>query len=337
VKIDLLKNVIAIFAIILVIQTCGRKRQIMEHSLTPGLSLFELTDSSFISYVYSISSSGKSKLFLDDYKDNRIIKLDDSLKELMTFGIRGRGPGEFMGAYYLQVWNDSVFCIDDEGMRMLVFDKNGNYLREFPIPRVDKQFAIDSAENFYFSTPGFAKPISVYDNNGNKKRSFGTWYYKGKTFRETRARNFRHLVITNNKLISVSVSDPIIEIYSLNGIVENKINLSEYPFISDRIRFAKNENIKSQANRESTYILFDDITCCDSTLMCTIVDGHKKCNKVLVIQIHDNNLYPVEILHLHNRGGGKIGWITSICKTNQFLYLTTYSGVINRYYMPKLR
>ena len=329
------KKILFISLLIIFFQGCGKKVDLKETTLIPDLSVGQLSDSTFIYDVYSIIPN-KKLIYLDDYKNNRIIKLDDSLQGLITFGRSGKGPGEFTGAFYLQIWKDSIYCIDDGGMKMLVFDRDGNYAREFFIPRVMKQFAIDSLGNFYFSTPELTEPITVYDNIGNKIKGFGTLYYNGRTSRETRARNFRHLLISGNRLIAVGVSEPIIEIYNLNGKVINKINLSDYPYIENRISYAKEEIKKDQNNRDATYILFDDVTVYNNELMCTIVDGNKKCNKILVVKIDKDNLIPTEIITAKNKSGNTLGWITSICATKQFLYLTTYNGFINRYYLNEV-
>jgi len=70
-------------------------------------------------------------LYVADTRNNRVQKLDEYGKAVVTFGKYGEGDGEFHGPKGMAVDDNYIYVSDTGNNRVQIFDKNGKYLTKF--------------------------------------------------------------------------------------------------------------------------------------------------------------------------------------------------------------
>ncbi|CAN5763905.1 hypothetical protein BH23THE1_BH23THE1_14790 [soil metagenome] len=80
---------------------------------------------------WQIEISQDGRIFVLDIQTNHVLifGLDGNL--IHRFGGQGRGPGEFIGARYLQISDNKVYIIDINLLRINVFNHSGEFLQAF--------------------------------------------------------------------------------------------------------------------------------------------------------------------------------------------------------------
>ncbi len=69
----------------------------------------------------------------DGYGNSRVVKLSPDGKPILSWGKRGRGPGEFDIPHCLAIDEQGLIYVADRGNnRIQVFDENGGFLAEWP-------------------------------------------------------------------------------------------------------------------------------------------------------------------------------------------------------------
>src|SRR5699024_6159510 len=88
-----------------------------------SLAIDQLSDSSFFCNVTSIDYKD-GKYYISDYERGNIFVLDKQLNLINTLGIKGKGPGELLGASQLFVHSaDSVLIYNDGKKSIELFDQ----------------------------------------------------------------------------------------------------------------------------------------------------------------------------------------------------------------------
>jgi len=96
--------------------------------LRPDNYKFQLSDSTYFSWAWNIHSN-KDYYFIGDYENTRVLQLDKKLNLVNSFGKRGKGPSEFLGAGSVFVNKDTLIAYDDGGSRFHYFDvNNGDFI-----------------------------------------------------------------------------------------------------------------------------------------------------------------------------------------------------------------
>jgi DNA-binding beta-propeller fold protein YncE len=116
----------------------------------------------------------KGNVYVCDFANNRIQKLDTKLAPLAAWGRHGSAPGEFKDPCGVALGpGDFVFVADTWNSRVQVFDAQGKYLREwtgnFFGPR---GVAVDRNGKVYVSDTGNSRVIR-FDAEGNKELEIG--------------------------------------------------------------------------------------------------------------------------------------------------------------------
>lgn len=227
----------------LLLAACSNKKEAQKPiSLEPVKSVSELNDSTFIANVGTMKFAD-NQLFLSLYlADNlpMILLLEPDLDLLGRIDRIGRGPGEFTAVLDMSIVNDSLYLYDDRQAKILVYDLNNNFIREVRLPEASGfDMVVDNRSQIFLSTPNRTYPITKFNAHGQKVTAFGnkTISEDSRQFR----RNSRFLFIHNDKLLAIGRSEPVLEIYSLEGQFISKAKIAP-PVLHESITRTKKEN-----------------------------------------------------------------------------------------------
>jgi DNA-binding beta-propeller fold protein YncE len=67
----------------------------------------------------------------DGYGNSRVLKFDKYGRPLLGWGMKGTGPGQFDTPHTIAVDGDLVYVGDRENARIQIFDRNGQFLRQW--------------------------------------------------------------------------------------------------------------------------------------------------------------------------------------------------------------
>ncbi len=118
----------------------------------------DLGNGQFLFNPYSITVDAEDNLYVFDDLQTKIFKFDKDLKYVTTFGKRGEGKGEIIcdqGYCHvvLNVGGDGNLYVNvNQAKTILVFDKNGEFLRRFKYNEVIDKPQADESGNIIFST-----------------------------------------------------------------------------------------------------------------------------------------------------------------------------------------
>ncbi|MHA1233121.1 MAG: 6-bladed beta-propeller [Candidatus Helarchaeota archaeon] len=122
----------------------------------------------------------KKWIFIADFKNSRILRLNKDLSEYIQIGKKGLGPGELINPSNIFVKNDTIYIVS--GTQVHVFDLMGKYKRTIKFPvRLYYGIAINSKYHFFVGNvkAEIAKHtkhiISEFDKYGYFNNSFGEY------------------------------------------------------------------------------------------------------------------------------------------------------------------
>jgi hypothetical protein len=79
---------------------------------------------------FDIDSEGNIYAFMRQSNENFIFKFDQNGSFITSFGRKGDGPGELRYAFYLRVDFQENITISEPRRKLIIYDKNGNYLKQ---------------------------------------------------------------------------------------------------------------------------------------------------------------------------------------------------------------
>lgn len=138
--------------------------------------ILEETTNSLLSDIVHIKEL-KSDLYVSDNKHIVIYRFSENGKFLNSIGKQGRGPGELLTVLDFQVDESSVWVMDL--YKFVVFDHEGNFLREFAKPVISFDFIHDNDSNYFIYSINSSKwpQIIVKDSLFNTLASFSPIHY----------------------------------------------------------------------------------------------------------------------------------------------------------------
>jgi len=69
----------------------------------------------------------------DGYGNSRVLKFDKYGRPLLGWGMKGTGPGQFDTPHTIVIDGDLVYVGDRENARIQIFDRNGQFLRQWSL------------------------------------------------------------------------------------------------------------------------------------------------------------------------------------------------------------
>lgn len=205
---------------------------------------------------------GGDGFYVADQQNSTLLQLDFDLKPHLQYGQKGTGPGEFQGVGHIALFNNSLYAFNHGSQHINVFDKEGSFQNQISLPStlIMTRFFVRQGLLF-ISTPTAEKPITIFDSKGDVIRQFGT-YTVGESFREKRARNYKHLLpfqfSEGEGVVAVSMTEPMIELFSVSGELIKRRHFEKNAFLFNRLQFQRAEYKQDHRNKESSYGLFID-------------------------------------------------------------------------------
>lgn len=105
-------------------------REIVVHESTEFVS----TASELLSFTFDMTVDPEGRLHVLDWQESRITVFGQGGEHLYTFGQPGSGPGELRRAAALWIYGDTVYVADFGNGRVQLWDREGEYLDQLPLP-----------------------------------------------------------------------------------------------------------------------------------------------------------------------------------------------------------
>src|SRR5712692_6877304 len=111
----------------------------------------------------------------DGYVNTRVVKFDKNGKYLMTWGTKGKGPGELDLPHSIAIdAKRRLYVADRSNSRIQIFDENGKYLDEWRNVRSPYDIMM-TADQHLWVADGVSNKFLKYDLNGKLLYSWGTY------------------------------------------------------------------------------------------------------------------------------------------------------------------
>jgi len=276
-----------------------------------------------VQFVSVKLSCTESNLIATDGQTNRVHQLDyETLHVLKSVGKEGKGPEEFNGIYYFDSYDGDLYVSDAGNQGIHVLNENNLEYESFIPGRLSgTRFSVQSG-SIYSAAPfvdddSIFQMISLEDNDS---------YYFGESNESLiPRRNYYHVLANNTRLFAVSLTEPEVEIYGLDGSLIQKVRLRDEPLLSETLQYA-NQFYRDPGNSSSAVILFQDATLINDHLIVNVLNHRQESNvksttyNNYVVLGFDGNVLQKTGAFRTNMGEG--GVTSSFCVNENRLYST---------------
>jgi DNA-binding beta-propeller fold protein YncE len=146
-------------------------------------------------------------LYIIDQGRTRVARFDPASEQFIVWGTSGDGDGQINEATGITVGDNLVFVADAMNNRIQVFDLNGNFVRQWPVPVWEKYGAhypdvvFDEVAGRLYVTSGRTNEVLSFSSNGdqleNIKPTPGTALENPSTLCISQTKDRRRLLILN--------------------------------------------------------------------------------------------------------------------------------------------
>jgi hypothetical protein len=241
----------------------------LQEEFSINMDSIDLVEKGFTEvHSFDVDSEGNIYVVCVNNDGNLIYKFDNNGSFVKSFARSGQGPGEFVYCSYFRI-NSRDELIVTGNFKIIIFDKDGNYLREIKITLGSTSGTMLENGNYLFKDSPRPKKeksgemicsLSLYDPEFNKIKELDKIRYPDPGFQEIKGIYYKILwSIENDRIFTASQErDYEIYIYDFNGNLLRKIrkkyqkispsdeykakykeNLGEnmYQFLKDRLSF----------------------------------------------------------------------------------------------------
>ena len=229
------------------------------NSVNPVKRIESFNDSVFMFFVSDIIQNG-SNIYISDFKSNQLLQLDTNLQLKRLVKKIGKGPGDFNGIIQMTTSNSNLYALDDGNRRINIYNKDLKYEHQIDISPHAPILSVFAAnnENIFISPLRYNKfPIVRINIQNGSTLNFGE-IISNDLF-DPEISNPRHLILTNNKIIAISVVYPIIETYTLNGKLLSKNNFDSLETFVQYFKQLKKDISNNKQLNNRTVDLFKDV------------------------------------------------------------------------------
>lgn len=139
-----------------------------------GILPLEMTERSMLSDIMKIRVYDERIFLLSGYTNTKLMVFDKEGKFVAEVGRRGRGPQEHieLGNFEIDPTRNELILLDREGLKLLIFDFDGNFRQEVKIPTAPECAGRLSNGNFVLVYTGYQIKLNDYyvlvicDENG---------------------------------------------------------------------------------------------------------------------------------------------------------------------------
>lgn len=289
-------------------------------------------DEHFFNRIRDIEFYDGKFYFITSSSQNVIYCLRNDYQVEYAFGKEGHGPSEFIDATKFCINEDTVFIADAGKIKMLSYRVDGKFIQERNLTDQyysQNNFAVDALGNFFAASPLNEFPLAMVNRASNEMvKSFGsriTHSYEDDDFINNRF----HIHKSDSFLISISTTNPIINVYDLFGIQRDEVEIPAN-LVKSRISFKQKEISKNPEKKRFEYILNYDTYIYNDELYILICENIEEsgftCNKIAVFGSINSVLKLKTIIQLPGKvyeafclNSEKIVAYESITNTVQFL------------------
>jgi len=314
--------------VIVIIISCNKNEKSQKTiNIKPDTTISKINDSILFSSNITNLTIDSGLIMMNDSKLQRVIVINKDYNSKFILGKRGRGPKEFthISGTPLLIENKFIYVFDQGKRKFKVFSaKNGKYKASFKYPIEDIiLFDIDKGTNghIFSSSHLTSKPIIKFDNTGNILQKFGK-FLPSENEKHKKAINYRHIVTTNeNKIITVFLSKPRIEIFNRDGkLLKQYIFKNYFNFFLQRVK----NRIKKNPSKYKYAIhhLFEDTYYYKNKLYLLYWGdyNHPSANEVAVFKFHPRkNLLSFKKVFKLKTKSGKAHFTTIGIENNEII------------------
>lgn len=246
----------------------------------------------------------EGNVYLSDTIETKIFKTTQDGLFRSSFGQQGPGPGEFELINNMLIANNRLYVSDEMRYRLSIFDLRGTFIRaaQLNLP-ISFNFTVDKNERFYVATPYDEQPMAILDAQGKLEKHFGEHHFFSDIPSETQSRNIRSLFMNDSQLLVVSLAEPYLERYNLEGeqvgFYEIK-NPAIRRMVADRDRFFETN---PQKRNNATIFLFGDAIFNDGMLYLLFWNreenlSRKTSRDILVVDCRNESFEEVKVIRL---------------------------------------
>lgn len=201
-------------------------------------------------HIDDLCCDDEGNLYVTDSGWNKIFKFSPEGKFLGSFGREGQGPGEFLvspGRGQLNIsfgQNGFIYVVDSGNWRLSVFNKKGQFLRQFPWPKfLYDSVSVNSKGDIIIISREGNHIIKCYNSNFRLKTKFlpAKWHFHfplikppGKMFqRYVSDRNLQKELTREGKLVVLSNLALKIFVFNQKFKLENEFEINNKVFLID--------------------------------------------------------------------------------------------------------
>ena len=273
-------------------------------TLEVNRKIISLGDSTYFGLISEIEYNNSS-LYLSDFTNSQVLKLDKNYNLQKIIGRPGDGPGEIRGALGLNIDQSNIFVLDDEHQKLKIYNHDGSfsYQTERLMPQ-NGNFIIHNSTLIGSRYDESNLPIFSYNLKDTLPiKYFGTHVRQLNGINVQKPRNF-NLEQWKNKIIAVCETDPVVETYDFEGRLLGSLDLKNLEYFKDYIKKIK---VDQEKNQSGVYSFLYHPVISNNKLYISIVGYNRKrkreeSNHILVCDLTDNQIVPLELFELNNEG-----------------------------------
>ena len=147
-------------------------------------------------------------------------------------------------------------------------------------------------------------------------------------------RNYHHALANDSRLVAVSLTEPNVKIYELNGTLIQTVSLEDEPLLSETVNYTT-QFYRDPGNSNSAVIMFQDATLIGDTLIVNVLNHKQESNSktttynnYIVYKLDEDSLQKTAAFRT-NIGGR--GVTSSFCVNENLLYSTGGANQLDIY------
>lgn len=226
--------------------------------------------------ILSVAVDDSDFFYIVDTRQKIISKFNE--QGILKFRLSniGQGPGEFLNPFIGTFSNNNLYVFDLRNRKIIVYDKKGEFKREFSLPYWIYSLHVTEDETFYASGIIYAKGtdltnhnlIHLFDSTGKQIKSFGAEikfdvsHIKHRGPREIAFEHYAGIMLIypwDNYLLVSPIFDSRTYVYNLNGdLIKTFTNPAfDYKLLNYKIRGKRGVLFSAFESQAGPAIQFD--------------------------------------------------------------------------------
>ena len=273
-----------------------------------------------------------SGLIAVDGRSNRIHQINyETLQLVGSAGRQGWGPGEFNGVYLADSYDGNLYVSDagNQGIHILN-EETLEYEFIIPVSLSATRFSVQSG--FIYSPAPYSKTEYALQMIGLDDHS--VHYFSERSGAVFPGRDMYHALANDTVLYAVSLTEPVIKMYTREGELITTQNFADELLLSESLQFS-DRFYREPGNENRSVILFQDAALFQNYLVVNVINHSEgshnrsaKYNNYLLFQINGESLKRAGAFRTNI---GERGITSTFCIQGTRLYSTGGRNGVNIY------